>query len=133
MATIKSYTDINQSRKLAEILPIESADKHWIILDGAILCATTYDYFNLQEYNQNKDTFREYIPCWSLAALLSILHSSQNGIPSLSGSGYRDGNYTLDWYLNYEYDNGNYQNTFADNPIDACYEMIIKLHELDLL
>ena len=50
MAVIKSYTDIEQSHKLAEILPIESADKHWIILDGAILRATTYDYFDLQEY-----------------------------------------------------------------------------------
>jgi hypothetical protein len=28
MATIKSYTDIEQSKKLAEILPIESADMH---------------------------------------------------------------------------------------------------------
>ena len=31
MATIKSYTDIEQSKKLAEILPLESAD--WTILN----------------------------------------------------------------------------------------------------
>ena len=30
MATIKSYTTIEQSRKLAEILPIESADMCYI-------------------------------------------------------------------------------------------------------
>lgn len=29
MATIKAYTDIEQSRKLAEILPIESADMYY--------------------------------------------------------------------------------------------------------
>ena len=29
MATIKSYTDIEQSRKLAKILPIESADMRY--------------------------------------------------------------------------------------------------------
>ena len=29
MATIKSYTDIEQSRKLAKILPLESADMYW--------------------------------------------------------------------------------------------------------
>lgn len=29
MATIKSYTDLEQSKKLAEILPIESADMHY--------------------------------------------------------------------------------------------------------
>ena len=27
---MKSYTDIKQSRKLAEILPIESADMWWV-------------------------------------------------------------------------------------------------------
>ena len=32
MATIKSYTDIEQSRKLAEILPIESSDMYWDLL-----------------------------------------------------------------------------------------------------
>lgn len=29
MATIKSCTDLEQSRKLAEILPLESADMYW--------------------------------------------------------------------------------------------------------
>lgn len=29
MATIKSYTDLEQSKKLAEILPLESADMHY--------------------------------------------------------------------------------------------------------
>jgi len=29
MTTIKSYTDIEQSRKLAEFLPLESADGFW--------------------------------------------------------------------------------------------------------
>ena len=29
MATIKSYTDIEQSRKLAKFLPIESADMYY--------------------------------------------------------------------------------------------------------
>ena len=36
MATIKSYTDIEQSRKLAEILPLESADmrEEWRDIEG---------------------------------------------------------------------------------------------------
>lgn len=42
---MKSYTDIEQSKKLAEILPIESAD----------MC-----------FNDNE-------PCWSLATLLEFL------------------------------------------------------------
>ena len=30
MATIKSYSDLQQSKKLTEILPFESADYHYI-------------------------------------------------------------------------------------------------------
>ena len=38
MATIKSYTDLSQSKKLAEILPLESADiLHCIDFDGDLL------------------------------------------------------------------------------------------------
>ena len=29
MATIESYTDLEQSKKLAEILPLESSDMHY--------------------------------------------------------------------------------------------------------
>lgn len=29
MATIKAYTDLEQSKKLAEILPVESADMYY--------------------------------------------------------------------------------------------------------
>lgn len=66
MTTIKSYTDINQSKKLAEILPIESADMYYI----------------KREIN---DTFIETpivkpigdglksLPCWSLSTLMNII------------------------------------------------------------
>lgn len=30
METIKSFTDIEQAKKLAEILPLESADSHYV-------------------------------------------------------------------------------------------------------
>ena len=31
MATIKSFTSLEQSKKLAEILPLESADMYWYL------------------------------------------------------------------------------------------------------
>ena len=37
MATSKSYTNIEQSRKLAEILPLESADMKWYFWKSEIL------------------------------------------------------------------------------------------------
>ena len=131
MAAIKSYTNIEQSRKLAEFLPIESADMWYqytgfSIKDGSE--KPRYFPMVIRDYESDED-----IPCWSLAALLNILHSKAKDIPSLSGGDYKDGNYISDWCLDYEYDNGNYQKTFADNPVDACVAMIEKLHEQKLL
>ena len=71
---MKSYTDIEQSKKLAEILPIESADCYW-------------DYDEMQKFHRicwfedgfNKESqlrFNENNVCaWSLAALMNLLPS----------------------------------------------------------
>lgn len=71
----KSYTDIDQSRKLAEILPIESADQIWerIAIVGANL-----DVPEEMQYRHNGDisfvlSSRDGVPCWSLVALFNIL------------------------------------------------------------
>ena len=70
MAKIKSYTDINQSRKLAEILPLESADMCYVNDGTAIkIDANSYSV----RYSMWKDCVVAIIPCWSLAALLSVL------------------------------------------------------------
>lgn len=72
---MKSYTNIEQSQKLAEILPLESADQTWerIAIAGANL-----DVPEEMEYWHNGNTpcilnSKIGIPCWSLAALLNIL------------------------------------------------------------
>lgn len=70
---MKAYTDINQSKKLTEILPLESADMHystWTILDGEFIVSPNQGSTieNLQE-----DYGNQIIPCWSLAALLQVL------------------------------------------------------------
>ena len=76
MATIKSYTTVEQSRKLAEFLPHESADmaywkKSYRPNDYAIMAHHSKE---LQDGFEAKGM--EYIPCWSLAALLGILPDS---------------------------------------------------------
>ena len=111
MATIKSYTDLEQSEKLAEILPVESADMCYPL-----------------PYEEGDKPLLEQggfgsTPCWSLAALLGVLP-----YPTLhkTFSGWRCDSY-------------NKEGTIcklgepSDNPVDACYEMIIKLHEQNLL
>ena len=80
---MKAYTDLEQSKKLAEILPIESADMWWaeryrghttkdyqFIVDD-----TPYYYLSLtkpSDGNYSLDTIKD-IPCWSLAALFSLI------------------------------------------------------------
>jgi len=75
MATIKSYTDIEQSKKLAEILPTESADMCYKCIED-----DPYDIV-CKPYSEWKEEYKgllvrgdaNVIPCWSLAALLQVL------------------------------------------------------------
>ena len=71
------------------------------------------------------------IPCWSLAALLSVLPKNLNiGRPSLE-SNYM-GYYWIQYYDEFMKPN-NYKTECFNNPVNACYEMIMRLHELNLL
>lgn len=130
MATIKSYTDIEQSKKLAEILPLESADMHYWY-KGQILGVGHSK--ELQEGFELKRI--DYTPCWSLAALLSVLPKEIE----IDGQHYAPCLFPVQdkWLLKLWY-NSNYTITsptaiFSDNPVDACVAMIEKLHELKML
>ena len=119
---MKGYTDLEQSKKLSEFLPIESSDmNYW--------CGTQIRIGGYRAMDKDLD-----IPCWSLAALLDIIpyaiHKSDNEFYRLGiDKGYND--YAV-WYSN----NGltiNNLDVTSDNFVDACVEMIIKLHEQNLL
>ena len=115
MAAIKSYTDLPQSKKLAEILPPESADMYWYLATKGNPKAM----FN-EEYNKYGDF---ELPCWSLASLLGVLPYC----PDLSK--HTDGK----WYIT-TYPNDVHTCLMAyDNPVDACVVMIEKLHQLKML
>lgn len=106
---MKSYTDIEQSKKLAKILSIESADMYYWC--GEELRIGGYKAMNI-DYD---------IPCWSLAALLGFipnykLSSEHNYHTCTAETSF--GEETVGWF---------------DSPVDACYEMILKLKELKLL
>ena len=112
---MKTYTDFEQSKKLAEILPIESADSYYYyncFVDDYKIFPTIIeedDHFKL---------FPRDIPCWSLAMLLDIY-------PMIVG---RDMGMYCCWQNSKHLCSRHY-----DNPIDACYEMILKLKEKNLL
>ena len=123
MTTIKSYTDLEQSRKLANILPIESADMHyatWTILDGEFIVSPNQGS-TIEDLQEDYGT--QIIPCWSLAALI-------NAMPKIQGDKaiiYLSDN---DHYVSYTHIGINAQ---ASSLVDACYEIIIKLNEQNLL
>ena len=129
MATIKSYTDLEQSKKLAEILPLESADMHWTKdFDGSW-------FPDLSEFKSVKipkyvDKVEEHLlPCWSLASLLSVFPILDDRSPVTSK--------TFDKKYRVLYHSTAYEKAILtidyDNPIDACVAMIEKLHELKML
>jgi len=77
---MKNYTDIEQSKKLAEILPIESADMAWCEKGvnytdeySAHLCTVKKMQECFDESFVGWDKHWKLIPCWSLAALLEVL------------------------------------------------------------
>ena len=131
---MKSYTDLEQSKKLAEILPPESADCYW-------------DYDEMQKFHRiswfeegfNKESqlrLNENNVCaWSLAALLEEIPEVINFDDDES-----------DYELKIEIENGLYYLSYGNileygklevEPqeyfVDACVAMIIKLYELNLL
>ena len=113
MATIKSYTDLEQSKKLAEILALESADMH-------------YSKHSLENYYSpipligKHSNIHNEIPCWSSTALLEVIRNN--------------GRYELQMYEGgYYFEANGFMTESYFSPVDACYEMILKLKEKDLL
>ena len=71
---MKAYTDIEQSKKLAEILPLESADSVIVSIgdrEGVKTITIPKETFNI--LRTPFTDIRNTIHCWSLAALLNIL------------------------------------------------------------
>lgn len=119
---MKSYTDLEQSKKLAEILPIESADMFY--RDNGI------DVKLMWEHNAQKVTS----PCWSLSALLNVLPVSCDDEQHCLALINHNPNDKTEWLCAYEDDKGNLMmECYADNQIDTCVAMIEKLHEQNLL
>ena len=123
---MKAYTDIEQSKKLAEFLPIESSDMlHCLSFDKDLLSTVPKQYSGSFR-NQPELT----IPCWSLTALLDVLQKTAYFIDE-------DANVMLDSYKIVEWNlginNSDLELVTESNPVDACYEMIIKLNEQKLL
>lgn len=127
MATIKSYTDLEQSKKLAEFLPLESADMR---IGNYVGKSSKVDGTNVHYYPKGESFGApEIIKAWSLAALLKCLSEIKPQVytPILFPN---EGKWILQFA---EYGHGNVCEVSSDNPVDACVNMIIKLSKLKML
>lgn len=132
MATIKSYTDISQSKTLSKILTIESADMGWnVFVDDTTRILPINDWDLIKDGSGNV----KFYYAWSLAALLDVIPQE-----------IFDGEYIINiteglnnrWILTYDnFENRNHSyyslSSGANNPVDACYELVLKLHEHKML
>lgn len=113
MATITSFTDLSQSKTLSKILPLETSDMIYSMVNWyhtPFVC--------IEEANELDEGD---IPCWSLAALLCILkdYTLQTNT---------DGTVFVVCESKKPMVSGSY-----DNPVDACVDAIENLHKLNLL
>ena len=137
---MKAYTDLSQSKKLAEILPLDSADMKWFIpadnegefIEDVSLIKNKSEYDLFGKVTDWDDT--PYIPCWSLAALLDVLPKEYYPIKDHETK-LLLGKPKDKWCVLYWDTTGmqHGEEILGDNLIDACVEMIIKLHELKML
>lgn len=111
MTIIKSFTDLEQSKKLADILPLESADMIWANDNDVIV--VPYDMAT------RENVLHDFIPCWSLAALLDVLQEYHLSSPNPLCNTYCCRVKDIE--------------TYANNQVDSCYELILKLNELNFL
>lgn len=110
----KAYTDLEQSKMLAEFLPLDSADMRYAPFGD------THPWF-IEDSLIEKDS----IPCWSLDALLNVLPKPAKRIYELniySGDekpffGFNDCDMNI--HKGFE----------GDNYVDACVNMIVYMHE----
>ena len=131
---MKSYTDLEQSKKLAEILPIESADMIYMPMMD-IDSMSNSRFFNIPEcypFNEFKDSDTKPLPCWSLAALLNIIPKRIKDFNVLRiDIGEED--FAI-WYDEIGYGvNTEFPDITKASAVDACYEMIVKLKENNLI
>lgn len=137
---MKAFTDSEQSKKLAEILLLESADMGYIPSaeddDGNTLYTADFK----SEFIFDEDC----IPCWSLAALIDILPTdwwgfSEHYFLEISKMGDASTPNEVRYFrFRKEIDGANYNRIThishtAENLVDACVNMIITLHKHKLL
>ena len=129
------WTSLEQSKKLVEAgLDPNTADMMYKYIGGAYENGETKPLYDLVISTDNQNDTN--IPCWSLGVLIGVLPNNKKETTTLSRGGWRIEpiEYLDNWWCEYEDDSHAKDFTVsADNPVDACVEMIMRLNELKIL
>lgn len=147
---MKSFTDLEQSKELAKILPLESADMYYLIKrsdcrvpwEEAAKDGTNVILFTMEMMSGNLSDYK--LPCWSLAPLINVLPVdwwgyNEHYFLEISKNGDASKPNKVCYYrFRKEIDGANYNRIThishsAENLVDACVNMIITLHDHKLL
>lgn len=142
---MKSFTDINQSKKLTEILSIDSADHHYVRKVTDFMGKPVDGEWSHPKYGNPNSKYAKYIiqnfttyetiPCWSLSALLSVIPQDIfDGEYVINITEWLDNRWVLT-YDHHEYRNHSFYGVSSDtdNLVDACVIMIEKLYKRKML
>lgn len=127
MATIKAFTSLEQSKKLVQILPLESADMTFCGKDNVLMTPYLEAKESLLACVAKEESLH---PCWSLSALLDVIPKKVE----IKGQRYAPCLFPLSngyWIYKLWYNSNEIIHSpcgvYCDNLIDACYEMIFQL------
>lgn len=119
---MKIATDLKQSKKLAKILPLKSADMFYLAAKGEPIVIGNK---MIAVGSDNWDALGEPdVPAWSLSTLLEIIRNKQPNYESVLFVGKKD---------KYEYFISSTEKTKTyEDPIDACVDIVRWLYEKKL-
>lgn len=113
---MKSFTDIEQSKQLADILPIESADMLFQLGEDkyadSIRVTLTKEHWEQMMPDIN--------PCWSLSALLDVFRKIDDNVEIWNNH--------EDWFVDVAI-----CETTSRDLLDACVAMVQILHEKKII
>ena len=127
----KLATDLEQSEKLSKILKIDSADMVWnVCVDD------TKRLLPKNDWDATTDGNRRNIPAWSVDALMAVLpirfeYEFHVYKFKMCTDVYSNGNKVYD--LGYQGAYGWLEFEDSAELVDACVNLIIKLHERELI
>ena len=125
---MKSHTDIEQSKRLSEILPVESADMWWPYYYDVVSDTGEYDKEPmLHKPICNPD---KALPCWSLGELIEALPLEVETHKQTDGHKIY---YYVESYMKRMKKEIYLSTELYENLVDACVEMIYQLKQRNLL